>query len=303
MLYAWCRYCDDEIDGQTLGHDQQSPEPEEQRRRLDRLRQQTQDALAGQPPKHPAFQGLHLVYKACAIPERYPMELLAGFDMDIHPKPYITLDDTLTYCYHVAGTVGAMMACVMGMRDSAILDRAVDLGLAFQLTNISRDVLQDAKDQRIYLPRIWLDEAGAPADPALFPKATSALASVCYRLLDEADRYYESAAYGVGQLPLRCAWAVATAGAIYRDIGRLVIEGGSHAWLARKSTSKARKLWLACTSLAQAIQAIAMKNRLRAPPRDLLWSAPVEHRAELKKASPQPAPETTASPPTPSSSP
>ena len=82
---------------------------------------------------------------------------------------YLTLDDTLLYSYHVAGVVGAMMASIMGVRDPSILKRAVDLGIAFQLTNISRDVMEDAADDRIYLPSDWLAAEGVASEPGRFP--------------------------------------------------------------------------------------------------------------------------------------
>ena len=82
--------------------------------------------------------------------------------MDVDDRAYETLEDTLDYCYHVAGVVGVMMAMIMGVRKSATLNRASDLGLAFQLTNIARDVMDDAKMGRVYLPRQWLAEAGVP---------------------------------------------------------------------------------------------------------------------------------------------
>lgn len=280
MLYAWCRHCDDEIDGQMLGHEQISPPPDEQRRRLDKLYKQTEAAMAGSPPDHPVFQGFSRVFSNCAIPKRYPLELLEGFDMDINPKPYITLNDTLTYCYHVAGVVGAMMACVMGVRDSATLDRAVDLGLAFQMTNICRDVMQDAEDGRIYLPGLWLEEAGVPADATEFKYASSALSTVAIRLLDTAERYYASAQYGITQLPFRGAWAVQAAEAIYRDIGRLVRARGAYAWKSRQSTGKARKAWLAGISFMRALGAVTIGRYRKAPPRQLLWSAPVAHQID-----------------------
>ena len=280
MLYAWCRYCDDEIDGQTLGHNQQSPSPEEQRRRLDKLYEQTEAAIAGSPPDHQVFEGFSRVFSRCAIPKRYPLELLKGFDMDINPKPYTTLDDTLTYCYHVAGVVGAMMACVMGVRDSGVLERAVDLGLAFQMTNICRDVMQDAEDGRVYLPALWLEEAGVPSDPTQFHIATSALGAVAGRLLQEAEHYYASAQYGTTQLSFRNAWTICTAAAVYRDIGRLVQKRGAYAWSHRQSTSKTRKAWLACTSLFTAGKAVTFGRRREGPSRQLLWSAPEAHQVD-----------------------
>ena len=138
----------------------------------------------------------------CGIPRRYPLELLEGFAMDVERHEYRSLEDTLLYSYHVAGVVGAMMAAIMGVEDKATVDRAIDLGIAFQLTNISRDVMEDAADGRIYLPRDWLVEAGAPIDPAEFPGAEQALFTVVTRLLDEADRYYESAVHGITRFAL-----------------------------------------------------------------------------------------------------
>ena len=96
------------------------------------------------------------------MPHRYPLEHLDGFVMDVEGREYHTLTDTVEYCYHVAGVVGVMMAYIMGVRDEPTLDRATDLGLAFQLTNICRDVVEDAEVGRVYLPLDWLTEAGVP---------------------------------------------------------------------------------------------------------------------------------------------
>ena len=111
------------------------------------------------------------------IPGRYPLELLEGFAMDATAHQYRNLADTLQYCYYVAGVVGIMMAYVMGTRDPAALQRATDLGIAFQLTNISRDVHEDAEVNRIYLPGDWLAEAGVAADQILEPQHAAALAA------------------------------------------------------------------------------------------------------------------------------
>ena len=275
MLYAWCRYCDDEIDGQVLGHGQQSPSPEEQSEKLKRLRVQTHDAITNKTVNTPIFQSLQRVFQACEIPARYPAELLDGFEFDIARRTYVTLNDTLQYCYHVAGTVGAMMAVIMGVRDEDIIHRAIDLGLAFQLTNICRDVLQDAADGRIYLPENWLEEAGVPIDPAVFPQHTQALFGVCSKVLDEADRYYASAEYGIAHLPFRCSWAVATAQSVYRDIGRLIRTKGYEAWSTRASSSAQRKLWLAFTSLFRSFYGISIKRHQTIPRRQLWLPAPI----------------------------
>src|SRR5690606_37267384 len=101
-------------------------------------------ALAGEPSDEYIFEALRRVISRHQIPHRHPQELLTGFEMDVEARRYRTIEETLDYCYHVAGVVGVMMAMIMGVRDKVVLDRACDLGIAFQLTNIARDVIDDA---------------------------------------------------------------------------------------------------------------------------------------------------------------
>ena len=145
MLYAWCRHADDVIDGQELGHDAQTPERRAQDDRLAELKGLTRAALDGEHSTDPVFEALRQVVQRNQIPHRHPMELIKGFEMDVAGRTYHSEADTLDYCYHVAGVVGVMMAMIMGVRDEAVLDRASDLGLGFQLTNIARDVIDDAQ--------------------------------------------------------------------------------------------------------------------------------------------------------------
>ncbi len=171
MLYAWCRHCDDQTDDQELGFEGSQLEPAEGRARVERLRTETLRAMSGEQVNDPIFAGLQRVVAESEIPHRYPLEHLDGFVMDVEGREYHSLEDTVEYCYHVAGVVGVMMAYVMGVRDEATLDRATDLGLAFQLTNICRDVMEDAAVGRIYLPREWLAEAGVPIEEIQLPRA------------------------------------------------------------------------------------------------------------------------------------
>jgi phytoene synthase len=273
MLYAWCRHCDDAIDGQRLGHDAGTGRPHDPRAVLARLRVQTEAALDGRPDGL-VFEALRRVVDKHAIPHVHPYELLEGFAMDVEGRRYTTIEDTLDYCYHVAGVVGVMMAMIMGVRDRAILDRASDLGIAFQLTNISRDVIPDAANGRIYLPADWLAEAGIAEAEIAAPVNRAALYGVTRRLLDEADRYYVSARYGLPHLPLRAAWAVAAARRIYRDIGNILRRRRDHAWDRRAVVSKGRKLADAAyagLSVARAHVSGAIK-----PPRPRvgLWTHP-----------------------------
>jgi phytoene synthase len=202
------------------------------------------------------------------------MEHLDGFVMDVEGREYRSLDDTVEYCYHVAGVVGVMMAYVMGVRDEPTLDRATDLGLAFQLTNICRDVVEDAGVGRVYLPLDWLTDAGVPANQVAAPEHRAAVFEVVRRILFEADRYYQSAWLGISQLPPRSAWAVAAANAVYSDIGRLILERGPRAWDTRTSTSKARKISLVLGAGPKSWTARRWGQGPGDEPRDRLWTRP-----------------------------
>jgi phytoene synthase len=147
----------------------------------------------------------------------------------------------------VAGVVGVMMALVMGVapEDLPTLRRAQDLGLAFQLTNISRDVVEDAANGRVYLPAAWLAEASVPEAEIGDLKHRPSLFAVTRRLLDAAEPYYDSALAGLPALPWRSAWAIAAARGVYRQIGVIVRQRGAAAWDTRASASGAMKAWLA----------------------------------------------------------
>ncbi|WP_374300318.1 phytoene/squalene synthase family protein [Paracoccus sp. (in: a-proteobacteria)] len=250
MLYAWCRHADDVIDGQEAGfatgaaHDPTA--------RLAELRDLTHRALRGDAAA-PVYAGLARVTAARDIPHRHVDELLDGFAMDVEGRVYHSLGDLLDYCYHVAGVVGVMMARIMGARDEPVLDRASDLGLAFQLTNIARDVIDDARIGRTYLPRDLLAAEGIDAIDPDDLSQRAALHRVALRLLDEAETYYRSADVGIAALPRRPALAIAAARNIYRQIGVKLRTTGSDAWNGRLSTTKGEKLRLAAKAAAGTI--------------------------------------------------
>ncbi len=275
MLYAWCRYCDDLIDGQEMGFGNEQISTAEARDRLADLRRLTSAALAGENVEHPAFMGLQRVAQRYQIPNKYPLELIDGFAMDVEGRSYSTLEDTLLYCYHVAGVVGVMMAYVMGVREPQVLGRAADLGIAFQLTNISRDVMDDARNGRVYLPGHWLADAGVESDRLADPVHRSAVFAVVERLLSVADRYYASAGEGVRALGFRAGWAVSTASGVYGDIGSVVRERGAAAWDERAYVSGGRKLLWAARGGMRALGAVSLDRRREAPPRAPdLWIKP-----------------------------
>lgn len=271
MLYAWCRYCDDVIDGQEMGHGQIADYRIGQTARLATLRKQTEQALSGQADS-PIFQGLARVFERHSIPHRHAYELLEGFEMDVTGRVYATVDDILDYSYHVAGVVGVMMAMIMGVRDEATLDRASDLGLAFQLTNIARDVIDDAIADRIFVPQTLLIKHGAPIHPTELAKEEYWLAAhkAAVDLLDTAEQYYASARVGIRELPFRCAWAISAALNVYREIGEVLRQNGPQAWAGRVGASRGRKMGLALAAAGPAL----VRAQVRDIPRDGFYERP-----------------------------
>jgi phytoene synthase len=273
LLYAWCRHTDDVIDGQILGegrNDDTRPAAE----RLADVLHHTQAALAGRPEGGAAYHALAQVVAETGMPHRYPLDLIHGFRIDMEARPFLTFDDTLTYCYHVAGCVGVMMAIVMGVspQDRATLDRASDLGIAFQLNNIARDIVEDALNGRRYLPDSWLAEVGITPANFAFPAQRRQLFRLLTRLVDAAELYEESARHGTPQLRNRAAWAVLAAARIYGGIGRKLRAAGPEALERRMRTTTPEKL--AAVSLA-ALDAATRHRRWSAPhDRSGLWTMP-----------------------------
>ncbi len=255
LLYAWCRHCDDVIDGQVLGQgrsDDKRPAAE----RLAEVESQTERALAGEPTGDPAFDALARVVRETGMPPRYARDLIEGFRIDVEERPFRSFDDTLAYCYHVAGCVGVMMAIVMGVSpdDRATLDRASDLGIAFQLNNVARDVIEDAMAGRRYIPDDWLADVGLQPNSFAFPAHRRQLARLVTRLVDKAEEYEVSARHGTSALGLRAAWAVLAAARIYGGIGRKVRDGGAPGLDSRMSTTRGEKSRAMAVALTEALQ-------------------------------------------------
>lgn len=242
LLYAWCRACDDLADAQDMGGElgDQSGAAE----RLAAIRALTAQALAGEPTGEPSFDAFAVVARECGITAAMADDVIAGFALDAaewHPRSEA---DMLQYCFHVAGAVGVMMAVVMGVApdDEDTLDRAADLGLAFQLANIARDVAEDDRAGRCYLPAEWLAEAHIPPGEQFRPYYRPALTGVVARLCALAQEYEASARIGARRLGFRQRWAVLAAAGIYGAIARKVAAAGPRAWDRRTMTGKGEKL-------------------------------------------------------------
>lgn len=273
LLYAWCRKCDDIADGQDHGGPLSGVT--DGPARLADMRARTDAALRGEATGDPAFDGFGLIMRECAIPARYAHDLIDGFALDAADWRPQTEDDLMRYCYHVAGAVGCMMAVLMGVdpADETTLDRACDLGLAFQLANIARDIGEDADAGRCYLPADWLAEMNLTPATRMTPEARPRLASLGQRLATMAAAYEASARHGTGALPPRAAWAVLAAAGIYGDIAREVARRGEAAWDDRVVTPKSQKLaWVAKAGLQ--VMGRARRWPATTPRSATLWTRP-----------------------------
>ena len=253
LLYAWCRAADDLADGQEMGHGMHAVS--DPHARLATIRTLSAAALAGENTGNPAFDALGVVARECEIPERYVHDLIDGFALDA--DGFLPGDEAALYryCYHVAGAVGCMMAIVMGVDpdDEGVLDRACDLGIAFQLANIARDVAEDAAAGRCYMPPGWDREM----------------------LAARAGRHEASARYGARALRFRAAWAVLAAAGIYGDIARLAARRGAS---GRVSTSGAAKLGWVLRAVVQAL----FRRWIRDPGCDGLYIRPSRSLSDRK---------------------
>ncbi|RZL96833.1 MAG: phytoene/squalene synthase family protein, partial [Sphingomonas sp.] len=212
--------------------------------RLERLSALTEAALAGQIVGDPAFDALRIVAAETRMPHRFARDLIAGFALDAREWRPRSENDLYKYCYHVAGVVGCMMAIAMGVdpADEDTLDRACDLGMAFQLANIARDIEEDDRVGRCYVPEEWLVEMDFPPGQHMKPPFRSRLAVLTKRMAAKAAAFEASARQGTPALPFRSAWAVLAAAGIYGAIGRSVATLGPRAWDARVTTSRQAKL-------------------------------------------------------------
>lgn len=236
VVYAFCRVADDAVD--TVSP-RQAPEA------LERLRARLERAYAGAPQDHPVDRAFATVIERHAMPRAVPEALLEGFAWDVEGRRYEDLSGVLAYSARVASAVGVMMTVLMGRREPAVLARACDLGAAMQLTNICRDVGEDARNGRVYLPLAWLREAGVDVEAWLRePAFTPAVGAVIERVLREADGLYARADLGVPMLPRDCRPSIRAARLLYADIGRVVRARGCDSVGSRAVVSRARKLGL-----------------------------------------------------------
>jgi len=239
-LYAACRAIDDLADNEpALG----APRLQSIRARLE----------GGSLPD-PLADALMVLAAEGGFDVAHARALVKGVQTDLEPVRVETAGELLVYAYRVAGTVGAMMAPLLGAVGPDAEGPAVELGIAMQLTNVARDVLEDGRANRRYLPAEWVDlppQAIAAATPA----ARDAVPPALEALLGLADRFYGRGLAGLPHLPLRARATVAVAAAVYRGIGTVIRERRYAYWQGRAVVAKPRRWLIATRALAEATAA------------------------------------------------
>ena len=239
-LYAFCRLADDEVD---LKADKLPA--------LKALQARMDAAYAGNPLDTPVDRAFAAMVKDTAMPKALPQALLEGLEWDAEGRRYETLSGVIAYSARVAAAVGVMMCVLMGVRDRNALARACDLGVAMQLTNIARDIGEDALENRLYIPREWLREAGISEEDFLkHPKPTKAVRQMVRRLVVESERLYLRSEAGITRLPVMCRPGIFAARFIYAGIAGVIRDQSYQTITTRARTTKAQKLgWLGVSML------------------------------------------------------
>ena len=270
-LYAFCRLADDEVD-----------EGEYQAGAVFRLQERLELAYAGRPKDAPEDRAFAAIVEEFEMPRALPEALLEGLAWDAAEHRYDTLSGVRDYSARVAAAVGAMMCVLMRVRDPDALARACDLGVAMQLTNIARDVGEDARMGRIYLPLDWLAEVGI--DPANFirePLPTNDVRKMVKRLLHEADRLYRRSEAGIDVLPLGARTGIWAARLIYAGIGKQLKRQGYDSISMRAHTSTGQKLgWLTQSAARTGFSLIMPKSAV-------IYAKPLDEVAFLVDAASQ----------------
>lgn len=241
VLYAFCRIADDAVDGAG------SKGP----RAVADLRDRLDGVFAERPRHQPVDRALSAVVAHYDLP-RAPFDaLLEGFLWDTERARYETFSDVCAYAARVAGSVGVLMTYLMGVRDRLVLARACDLGVAMQLTNIARDVGEDANVGRLYLPASWLRKAGMDVDAFVrAPTPSEPVRSCVERLLFEAETLYRRSEAGILDLPSDVRGAIYAARLIYAEIGARIRERNFDSISGRAYVPTSRKLTLLARALA-----------------------------------------------------
>ncbi len=235
-LYAFCREVDDVVDECTdtaLAHT-----------KLAWWRQELARLYAGEA-QHPVTRALRPALEPFGIKHQYLGEIIDGMEMDLSQNRYLDFAALEQYCHRVAGVVGVLAASIFGYRDTRTLSYAHTLGLAFQLTNIIRDVGEDSRKGRIYLPLDELRQFKVSAADILHARQTEDFSRLMAFQIERAERYYNTAFEQLPQVDRKTQRPGLIMAAIYRTLLREIAADGCKVLSQRTALTPVRKLWIA----------------------------------------------------------
>jgi phytoene synthase len=235
-LYAFCREVDDAVD--------EASEPQLAAAKLAWWRSEVASLFAGNP-QHPVTRALHPFREKCSITAERLNEIIDGMEMDLTQTRYLDWPGLERYCHRVAGVVGLLAAGIFGYRNPRTLDYARDLGIAFQLTNVIRDVGEDARKNRIYLPMDDLKRFNVPASDILQSRESAGFRALMAFQAARARSYYERAMAALPPEDRRAQRSGLIMAAIYRTLLEEIERDGFRVLAQKTSLTPLRKLYIA----------------------------------------------------------
>ena len=232
-MYAFMRYCDDLSD-----------EPGATQTAMDRWREALVAALAGQPDSSPVWPAFLDAVERYKIPPGYFHDMIEGVASDLAPRTFHTFDELYRYCYQVASAVGLTIVHIFGFDSPDVLPLAEKCGIAFQLTNILRDVREDADLGRVYLPSDDLERFGVPVDDLRHSRRTEAFGSLMEFEIARARRYYRESAPLVDLIHKESRRSLRALIAIYSGLLERIAESPSDVLTRRISLPPTEKTWI-----------------------------------------------------------
>jgi phytoene synthase len=240
-VYWFCRHTDDLVD--------EAPDLETGARQLDAWAKQVEAALQGAVPSHPILTLFLEAVRRFHIPVEYPLELIEGMRMDLHLTRYRNFAELRVFCYRVASVVGLMMSHVIGFRPPA-LGHAIDLGIAMQLTNILRDIGEDLRRGRIYLPLDEMERFGYSEQQLRGHVRNGAFFELMRFQVERARRYYDQAMPGIAMLNPEGRFAVKVAAQVYAEILARIEASHYDVFDKRAAVPAFTKYWLTMKAMA-----------------------------------------------------
>jgi len=238
-LYRFCRYIDDIGD--------ECADPNQAKKTLTSIIKSLRAGEADHPIVHDAIK----LFQQYGIEIEIPILLIEGVISDLDEVAIKDIETLLVYCYQVAGTVGIMMCKLLGVKNKAAYAHAIDLGIAMQLTNICRDVKEDAVLGRRYLPNTLVGNISLSSLSNPDSQSQTTLINAVKKLLELAQQYYDSAGKGFCFIPLRARFAIALAAKLYQQIGMVLKNNDYHYWQQRAYVSTQSKLLISLGCIAR----------------------------------------------------